>query len=161
MEAALTFIDFRKAFDSVVRVKMFQILEACGIPSDVIAAIRIMYENTSAVVLTPEGENDQFMIVTGVLEGYPLAPFLFIICLDYALRTAISDSDGLMLKHRRSRHYPAETLADLDYADDIALLERPSQPCTKGLPGCGFILKCTKNQVHAPGSYYGQPTVFI
>ena len=123
MEAVLTFIDFREAFDSVVRVKIFQILEAYGIPSAVVAAIRIMYKNTSAVVLTPEGETDQFMIATGVLQGHPLAPFLFIICLDYALRTAISDSDGLILKRRRSRRYPAVTLAGLDYSDDIALLE--------------------------------------
>ena len=123
MEAVLTFIDFRKAFDSIDRVKMFQILEAYGIPPDVVAAIRVMYENTSAVVLTPEGETDQFSIDTGVLQGDPLAPFLFIICLDYALRNAITDSDGLTLKRRRSRRHPAEVLADLDYADDIALLE--------------------------------------
>ncbi|XP_068711831.1 uncharacterized protein [Montipora foliosa] len=123
MEAVLTFIDFREAFHSVVRVKIFQILEAYGIPSAVVAAIRIMYENTSAVVLTPEGETDQFVIATGVLQGDLLAPFLFIICLDFALRTAISDSDGLILKRRRSRRYPTETLADLDYSDDIALLE--------------------------------------
>ena len=63
------------------------------------------------------------MIATGVLQGDLLAPFLFIICLDFALRTAISDSDGLILKRRRSRRYPAETLADVDYSDDIALLE--------------------------------------
>ena len=58
-----------------------------------------------------------------MLQGDPLAPFLFIICLDYALRTSIAHSDGLTLKRKRSRRYPAVTLADLDYADDIALLE--------------------------------------
>jgi hypothetical protein len=98
MEAVLTFIDFRKAFDSVDRVKMFQILEAYGIPADVVAAIRVMYENTSAVVLTPERETDQFAIDTGVLQRDPVAPFLFIICLNYVLRYAITDSDGLTLK---------------------------------------------------------------
>jgi len=30
-------------------------------------------------------------------------------------------SDGFTLKRRRSRRHPAEVLADLDYADDIAL----------------------------------------
>ena len=117
MEAVLTFIDFRKAFDCIDCSRMFQILEAYGISPDVVAAIyRVMYENTSAVVITPEGETEQFPIDTGVLQGNPLAPFLFIVCLDYALRSAITDSDGLTLKsHRGSRH--------LDYADDIALLE--------------------------------------
>ena len=123
MEAVLTFIDFCKAFDSIDCGRMFQILEAYGIPPDVVSAIRVMYENTSAVVITPEGETEQFAIDTGMLQGDPLAPFLFIICLNYALRSAITDSDGLTLKRRRSSHHPAVVLPDLDYADDIALLE--------------------------------------
>ena len=123
MEAVLTFINFRKAFDCINCSQMYQILEAYGIPPDVVAAIRVMYENTSAVVITPEGETEQFSIDTGVLQGDPLAPFLFIICLDYALRSAITDSDGLTLKRRRSSRHTVVVLPDLDYADDIALLE--------------------------------------
>ena len=80
-------------------------------------------ENTSAVVITPEGETEQFAVDTVVLQGGPLAPFLFIICLDYALRSAITDSDSLTLEGRRSSRHPAVVLADLDYADGIALLE--------------------------------------
>jgi hypothetical protein len=34
--------------------------------------------------ITPEGNTDLFSIDTGVLQGDPLAPFLFIACLDYA-----------------------------------------------------------------------------
>ena len=123
MEAVLTFSDFRKAFDCIDRSRMFQILESYGIPPDVVAAIRVMYENTSAVVITPEGETEQFPIDTGVLQVNLLAPFLFIVCLDYALRSAITDSDGLTLKRRRSSRHPAVVLPDLDYADDIVLLE--------------------------------------
>ena len=80
MEAILTFIDFRKAFDSIDRGRMFQILIAYGIPPDIVAAISVMYENTSASVITPEGKTEQFAIDTGVLQGDTLAPFLFIIC---------------------------------------------------------------------------------
>ena len=42
MEAVLTFIGFRKAFDSIDRGRMLQILKAYGIPPDVVAAIRVM-----------------------------------------------------------------------------------------------------------------------
>ena len=99
------------------------LLKAYGILPDVVAAIRVMYENTSALVITPEGKTEQFAIDTGMLQGDLLASFLFIICLDYALRSAITDSDCLTLKRRRSSRHPAVVLADLNYADDIALLE--------------------------------------
>ena len=80
-----------------------------------------MYVNTSAVVLTPEGGPTYFNINTGVLQGDPLAPYLYIIVLDYALRTAIDDIEGLTLTRRRSTRHPASHLSDLDYADDITL----------------------------------------
>ena len=58
-----------------------------------------------------------------MLQGDPLAPFPFIICLDCALITAISPSDGITLKKRQSSRHPEEFLSDLAYADDIAVLE--------------------------------------
>ena len=122
-EAVLVFIDFKKAFDSIVRDKMFEILLAYGIPQETVDAIKTMYQDTQACVITAEGITEAFDIATGVLQGDPLAPFLFIICLDYALRTSITNLDGLTLTRRRSRRFPAVRLADLDYADDIALLE--------------------------------------
>ena len=54
-EAVITFIDFRKAFDSINRERMFEILRAYGIPSSVVDAIHIMYKDTFALALTPEG----------------------------------------------------------------------------------------------------------
>ena len=48
--------------------------------------------------------------------------YLFIICLDYVLRTSIDKirENGFGLKKKRSRRYPAKTIAD--YANDIAIL---------------------------------------
>ena len=65
-----------------------------------------------------------FDIVAGVLQGDTLAPYLFIICLDYVLRTLIDNirENGFMLTKKRSRRYPAKTITDTDYADDKALL---------------------------------------
>ena len=120
-EAAIIFIDFKKAFDSVDRNTLFQILHAYGFPEKIVKATQIMYVNTSAFVLTPEGETTHFNTNTGVLQRDPLAPYLFIIVLEYALRTAINDREGLTLTRRRSTRHPASHISDLDYADDIAL----------------------------------------
>ncbi|KAI8494372.1 hypothetical protein Bbelb_275980 [Branchiostoma belcheri] len=122
-EAVLIFIDFKKAFDSINRDTMFKILQAYGVPLQIVNAIKIMYDNTKATVLTPEGETDTFNINTGVLQGDPLAPFLFIVVLDYALRRAVRTHDGITLKRRQSSRHPAVVLPDLDFADDICLLE--------------------------------------
>ena len=56
--------------------------------------------------------------------GDTLAPYLFIICLDHVLRTSIDNirENGFELTKKRSRRYPAKTITDADYADDIALL---------------------------------------
>ena len=39
--------------------------------------------------VTPDGDTEYFDIVAGVLQVDTLAPYLFIICLDYVLRTSI------------------------------------------------------------------------
>ena len=53
-----------------------------------------------------------------------LAPYLFIICLDYVFRTSIDKirENGFELTKKRSRRYPTKTITDAEYADDIAIL---------------------------------------
>ena len=55
---------------------------------------------------------------------YILAPYLFIICLDYVLRTSIDKirENGFELTKKRSKRYPAKTITDADYANNLALL---------------------------------------
>ena len=85
-------------------------------------------------VRSPDGDTEYFDIVAGVLQGDTLAPYLFIICLDYALRTSIDKirENGFELTKRRSKRYPAKTITDADYADDLALLvNTPNQAETR------------------------------
>ena len=103
---------------------MEQILLAYGLPKETVAAIMILYRNTKVKVRSPDGDTEYFDIVSGVLQGDTLAPYLFIICLDYVLRTSINKirENGFELTKRRSKRYPAKTITDADYADDLALL---------------------------------------
>ena len=99
LPAVLTFIDFKKAFDSVHRGKMLKILKAYGIPVKIVELIRLMYKKTMAKVLTPD-------ILAGFLQGDTLAPDLFAIVIDYCMRQAIGDDAkrlGLTLERRKSR----------------------------------------------------------
>ena len=59
-----------------------------------------------------------------MLQRDTLASYLFIICLGYVSRMSIvlMKENGFTLAKERSRIYPAQTITDADYADDIALL---------------------------------------
>ena len=118
LQATLLFVDFTKAFDSIHRGKMEQILLAYSLPKETVAAITILYRNTKVKVRSPDGDTEYFDIVAGVLQGDTLAPYLFIICLDYVLRTSIDKirENGFELTKKRSRRYPAKTITDADYA---------------------------------------------
>ena len=62
-------------------------------------------------------------IYAGVLQGDTLAPYLFIISLDYMLWMLVDlmKENGFMLAKARSRRYHAWMITDAGYADDIAL----------------------------------------
>ena len=79
----------------------------------------------------PDKDTDYFDIVAGVLQWDTLAPYLFNICLDCVLRTSIDKilkKNDFKQKKERSRKFPAKTVTDVNYADDIALLsDAPAQ----------------------------------
>ena len=102
-----------------------------------------------------DGDTEYFDIVAGVLQGDTLAPYLFIICLDYVLRTSIDKirENDFELTKKRSRRYPAITITDADYADDIAILANtPNQTETllhsleKATAGIGLHVNAHKTE---------------
>ena len=101
-----------------------EILKAYGIPLETVNAISLLYKNATAKVISPDGDTSFFPIHAGVFQGDTLAPYLFIIAVDYTMRTAISNSEdcGFTLEKAKSRRHPALCITELDYADDIALL---------------------------------------
>ena len=124
LQATILFVNFTKAFDSIYRGKMEQILLEYGLPKETVAAIMILYGNTKVRVCSPDGDTDYFGIAAGILQGDTLAPYLFIICLDYMLRTSIDKikENNFELTKKRSRRYSAKTITDTNYADNIVIL---------------------------------------
>ena len=112
---------------------MEKILLAYSLPKETVTAIMMLYGNMKVKVHSSDGDTDYFDIVAGVLQGDTLTPYLFIICLDYVLRTFIDimKDNGFKLAKERSRRYPAQTITDMDYTDDIVLLaNKPAQAKT-------------------------------
>ena len=119
LPAVIMFIDFRKALDFIHRSKMMRILDAYGIPGPIVSAT---YANTTAKVLSPDGETEPFQILAGLLQGVTLAPYL-IIALDYALRRAIEGREeqlGFTVTPWKGRRVGSIVKTDFDFADNIA-----------------------------------------
>ena len=67
LTATILFVDISKAFDSIHRGKMEQILPAYGLRKETVAAILILYKNIKVKVRSPDGDTDYFDIIAGVL----------------------------------------------------------------------------------------------
>ena len=75
-------------------------------------------------VRSPDRDTQYFDILAGVIQGDTLAPYHFVICVDYVLRTS-TDKIGencFELTKKRSRRYPAKIITDANYVDEIAIL---------------------------------------
>ena len=96
-----TFIDFKKAFDSIARKAMFKVLRHYGIPEPLVEAIKALYTNSKSAVYVDGHLTKEFEVTTGVLQGDVLAPFLFIIMIDYTMKRS-EGNHGFTTVPRRS-----------------------------------------------------------
>ena len=108
------------AFEPIHKGKVEQILLAYCLPKETVDVIMMQYRNTKEKVYYLD-------IVVGVLQGDTSSPCFFFTCLDDVLRTSIDKikENGFKLTKERSRMYPAQTITDAEYANDIALLANP------------------------------------
>jgi len=75
-------------------------------------------------------DTDLFEMLAGVMQGYTLAPFLFIIVLDYALRKAIDRREemlGFTLNRGRNRRVASKTIHNATLTDDIVILSNETE----------------------------------
>ena len=82
-------------------------------------------KNTKAMIHSTNGKTDFFDIVIELLQGDTLVPYLFLIKLDCILWTwtYLIKENVFTLKKAR---YPAETITDADYSDDLVLFANTS-----------------------------------
>ena len=84
-ETYVLFIDLVKAFDSVNREMMLQILRKFGIPVAMIAVIAKLY-NDIKIQFTIGSSQATFQSTSGVKQGNNLAPILFLIVVQAAIQ---------------------------------------------------------------------------
>ena len=113
---SLCFVDFEKAFDSISRKTMGKIMRHYGVPQRFVDVVMNMHENTFCKVMVDGCLSDFFQVKSGVIQGGILSPLLFVLVIDYVLKKVVEETGvGIIWKDGR-------LLADLDYADDIVLI---------------------------------------
>ncbi|KAK4296122.1 hypothetical protein Pmani_031359 [Petrolisthes manimaculis] len=113
---SLCFVDFQKAFDSVSRGMMKKVLRHYGIPEWLVKLVEDLHEGTFCKVMVDGSLSDAFEVKSGVIQGGILSPLLFIMVIDYVMRKVAEETNaGIVWKDERK-------LVDLDYADDIVLI---------------------------------------
>ena len=72
----ITFIDLTKAFDTVYREGLWQIMEKFGCPRKFTALVHQLHDGMKATVLDNGDTSDSFPVTNGVKQSFVIAPTL-------------------------------------------------------------------------------------
>src|SRR5215468_9471518 len=107
------FIDVKKAYDSVRREALYNILIEFGIPKKLVKLIEMCLTETYSRVRVGKNLSKMFPIRNGLKQGDALSPLFFNFALEYAIRRVQVKQDGLKLNG---------THQILAYADGVNIL---------------------------------------
>ena len=111
------FIDFQKAFDTVNRDKLWDILLKIGVSSKMIKLLKAMYSSVKALVRQGYEKSPEIECPRGVRQGCLLSPLLFsLLVAEIAYQVAGGGRAGYQLIPG------AQEIFALLFADDIVLL---------------------------------------
>ena len=80
------FIDFKKAYDSLRREVLYNILIECGISMKLVRLIKLCLTETCSRVWVGKNFSDMFPFRNGLKQRDALLPLLFNFALEYAIR---------------------------------------------------------------------------
>ncbi|XP_075979935.1 uncharacterized protein LOC142979060 [Anticarsia gemmatalis] len=111
------FVDFTKAYDSIDREALYNILRNFNIPKKLVNLVEMATKESRMRVRVQNELTDEFTVVTGLKQGDALSPMLFNLVLEHVLRKVLALDAGAKLNGKHTV---------IGYADDLALLGESS-----------------------------------
>ena len=136
----LCFIDLQKAYDSVDRTPLWQVLARFGTPPQMIEVIRQFHDGMRACVRSDDGRcSEWFEVAQGLRQGCVISPLMFNVLFAAVLRVVLerfSEDAGILADlihlHEQSSkvgpetalEYVRRTIWGMLYADDACIVSR-------------------------------------
>ena len=98
------YVDFQKAFASVWRAGLWQVMRHLGYDEKIIRLLQALYKDAMSVVRVDGEQTNWFKTLVGVLQGCILFPLLFniLVKIVMALPTTDVEFGALISRHRIS-----------------------------------------------------------
>jgi sorting nexin-29 len=117
-EIHFLFIDFKAAYDSVIRRQLYKVMNELGVSENLPRMVRATMENTSSSIRLQNSFSDPLDVTNGLRQGDALACLLF----NTALQKAITDSCI-----QSSGHIFAKSVQIVAYANNVVLITRTGE----------------------------------
>ena len=108
------FIDFKKAYDSIHRESLYNIMDEVGIPKKLIGLTKMCMENTQYQIRVDNTLSEAFEVNSGLKQGDALSPLLFNLALEKTIREMQKEPTGITIGERK--------MQVLGFADDLNIL---------------------------------------
>lgn len=109
------FIDFKAAYDSILRNKLYEAMNEFQIPSKLIRLVKTTMSKVICKVRIENDTSDAFQTNTGLRQGDALACLLFNIALEKTVRDANLENRGTIYN---------KSMQIMAYADDVDIVAR-------------------------------------
>ena len=101
LDLYMVFVDLTKAFDTISRDGLWQILRKIGCPELFVDIIRSFHEGMVARVQDQGQTSEPFSVTNGTKQGCVMAPLLFTLVFSAMLNDAFHDNDsGALIRFR-------------------------------------------------------------
>ena len=116
-------LDFRKAYDTVDRDFLYEALRHFGFAERYVQLISRLHTGTTASFFVNGEQSSPISVVSGIRQGCPLAPLLFLVVVEL-LGIAVQESPDLSGLSLPGRHPATHTFSA--FVDDSTIfLDRP------------------------------------